>query len=674
MTAYRGKETDVVLSPMFRSIYEQIVLNVFLRNKWTHFIRFSRDGEKIFAVGDRGNLRIWDIESQGLVGTINDNIPYNRGLLKISPDEKILVWIHPDMITHIWDIEKQELIHEINFVSERNEYWTSSVEFTHDGKYLVYVFQTSGILVFNTNDWSLHKKFPGKGMLDNPHGIVGQETKIGINNCDKTISIYDIPSDQILARFGPFAHNISHVFFNQTGDLVCVRVSGILRFFDINKNAEVLCLETDSYFNYGRFSYDSNFFIFKEKHAIVRAVKLSDRTVIPSLSKLQPEERIQSVEFAIHPFKQEVAISCGNFIEIINLDSFTIKKSTELTPCSIYELVYSPDGNYIAVGANTDEIVRIIDADTGKLIRRLCPLDCQGVHFSRTNDNQYQITLKKGDLVIEEKNLVEVGKTDDYRYLLSDEELFSAFSLSPEEKHIAVGLEDGTIQIWDFSAIIETKKHRIIQKQFASSFKVSTYAITSIAWNPESMTLFATDRLNKIYRCTINDAIECSLFGDSEETIRSLHCSPNGTYLASIQKDGNVAFRDTTNGIIEFIFEHKSVPIIDVTFSHDTDLLASSDVAGKICIWEFPSKKLLQTIDHGTAPIIKIHFDSNPSYLKAIDIVGTYKKWLWKTNEITEEYVCAQEKAYAFRNHVRHIPFPLNIERTRSVLWFGSDI
>jgi len=213
-----------------------------------------------------------------------------------------------------------------------------------------------------------------------------------------------------------------------------------------------------------------------------------------------------------------------------------------------------------------------------------------------------------------------------------------SIAFSPDDKTLAAGSADGTVQLWDVAS----------GHHFADLSEQIVFPVYSVAFSPDGTMLASGDQGNVDYFETIKlwdvasgkEVRTLSLLTFEEDgrtdSVYSVAFSPDGKTLASGSYAGTVKLWDVASG--EELSTLLSVStdtggaysgwytVYSVAFSPDGKILASAGgVDGKVKFWDVTSGTLLRTLN-GSTDAIAVAFSPDGKILASGEEAGI-KLW-----------------------------------------------
>ena len=261
----------------------------------------------------------------------------------------------------------------------------------------------------------------------------------------------------------------------------------------------------------------------------------------------------------------------------------------------VHALAYSPDGRVLATGGD-DRIVRLYDAGSGRLIRRLYGHESRISSLCFAGDG---LTLATGSFDC----TVRFWRVSDGNDLgaIKIRTNVSSLALSQDSSKLAIGEFDGWIRIWDWKANPARE---------LNSIKVDTSWVYSLGFSPDGRSLVA----GTVHGVLVVDLANASPhrrfeIPGSSDFVLSVSYSPDGKTLAAgsgmDMQSGQVTVWDVSDPRTPICSVVESLPVAAVAFSRDGRKLAWAGWDGIVGVSTLdarsPSKAKRYTAHH--API-----------------------------------------------------------------------
>jgi WD40 repeat protein/serine/threonine protein kinase len=144
---------------------------------------------------------------------------------------------------------------------------------------------------------------------------------------------------------------------------------------------------------------------------------------------------------------------------------------------------------------------------------------------------------------------------------------------SPNGKWIALGMQNGQVQIWDF-----------VTGRLSRSFHQHSAGINALCFSHDGFLLASggDDNLVVLYDVLRGEAVRLESHRDG---VRVLAFAPGDKTLVSASNDGTILFWSVANHQVLLTLAHDGGPLSSVTFSPDGNLMATSGNDGTARLW-----------------------------------------------------------------------------------------
>jgi WD40 repeat protein len=230
---------------------------------------------------------------------------------------------------------------------------------------------------------------------------------------------------------------------------------------------------------------------------------------------------------------------------------------------------------------------------------------------------------------------------------ISTSSAIHAIAVSPDNRSIAAGDEDGVIRIWDsgsYELIRKVGKHR--------------GSVTSVSFSPDSRWLVSgsEDESVRIWDCGIGQAIGDPLEGHTDwvhgqrivsgtdKTIRIWSCHTRllvrtikvdeVVYAVALSKDRiaaavgrDVYVLDVETGDRIALMEGHSSNVLTIAFSSDGSLIASGSEDTTIRVWNAEAGKEIHRLDGHTQLVCSVAFSPDSQWIASASADKTERAW-----------------------------------------------
>jgi WD40 repeat protein len=344
------------------------------------------------------------------------------------------------------------------------------------------------------------------------------------------------------------------------------------------------------------------------------ASKLGDRATLihlfqQNLALLQPHQRPAAIDpLDLHP----LGYGAGNLINLLshlqadltgaNLSGLTIRQaylhdtplqqvnftSVNAIQCAfaetvsdVYGLAFSPDGTLVAMVGITG-ILSVYRVTTGEWLYAIPAHGSvsMGVLFDSAGTSLFTCSFDRQICRWDAAtgNRVRSWQTDSSMWDIA---------LSPDEKYLASGHENGTIQIWDLQTLAQIC---VLSEHIGM--------VTSVDLHPQLPLLVSSsiDRTFKLWDCQTGKCLKTATAHTN--IVWEVKFNPQGTGIASVSNDGLAKLWNLDLECLH-TFEVGTVLGHPIAFSPDGELFACGCNDAKIRLWDVASGRLLRVLPSG---------------------------------------------------------------------------
>ena len=309
------------------------------------------------------------------------------------------------------------------------------------------------------------------------------------------------------------------------------------------------------------------------------------------------------------------------------------------------ERVVSPDKSQIAErGRYGDAVVRLFDARTNQLIRRLegHPGIIYALAFS---PNGKIVASGSGDNTI---TFWEPKSGALVKSLFGHKRKVTAIAFSGDSQLLVSGSEDDTVKIWN---VADWRLERTI-----TSFTAGVGGIKAVAISPDKrfvisgggtrIQVWDTATGNKI--STLETHESHSGPGPHGETmtwccgsdVLALAYSPDGSLIVSTHDDETIKFWDPEKAEPTRVIKGRFPDVQSVAFSPDGKMIATGYHEGKarVDLWSVQTGELIGSLDKDSDYVQSISFSGDGKLIVTSDIGGDLKLYNVKTGKLVREF------------------------------------
>lgn len=511
-------------------------------------VAFSPDGKTVASGSGDGTVRISEAITGRQIHTL-DSYSYQVFSVAFSPDSSFIAGGCGDNMVKIWDATSGKLIRTLT--GHRSV--AMSVDFSPDGK-----FVASGSADNTVRIWDAVSGHPVRTITGHMKEIrsikYSPDAKFIVSGSgDNTIRIWAAATGNQIRSLSNEGSPLS-VCYSPNGEFIVFGTGGKeIKIWNMSSGdpVQVLTGYKNEVWSVD-FSPDGKFLASGSDDGTFRIWDVALR--IPVLSRSN-SGRVLCVSYS--PDGKFVACVNGIYITLWGVPTGNMVKSVK-TEDFHTSLKYSSSGAFIVSGAPDKHIIMVFDITNEKII-------------------------------IGGRSFVKKVRT---------------VSLSPDEKLISSGFDDGTIEIASFSEFVgslsyfpifyfqlSTTGHRYnIESCFGGyhrfrEFHGHTDSVSSVNFSPDGKTVVSGSDDNTVRVWDTESGDQISVMTGHTDSINSVNFSPDGKFVVSGSTDNTVRIWDATMGDNIKILAGHSDAVKSVIFSPDGKIIATSSSDNTIRIW-----------------------------------------------------------------------------------------
>jgi len=258
---------------------------------------------------------------------------------------------------------------------------------------------------------------------------------------------------------------------------------------------------------------------------------------------------------------------------------------SELTPSNkmegheftVWSLATTPSGQMIISGGQ-DATIRLWDFASGKEIHKFVGHEGPIYNMVMMQDGKHLVSIADRDLAVK---IWDIHKRELVSSLAPNSAHVTAVAVSPDQRFIVTGGEDGFTRSWDIDrgVLLRTSEHE--------------HGIYSMAISPDGRHLLCGSRR-----------------------------TPGERY------PGVVWIRDFEIGtLLKTLSGHKG-HVTAITMTADSKYVLSGDQHGSVYLWDLETGTLLKTMSGHSAPILTIHVSHDGQHVITGSPDGTVRVWI----------------------------------------------
>jgi WD40 repeat protein/DNA-binding SARP family transcriptional activator len=547
-----------------------------------------RSGQLVVAeqslLTEQGALRFWDPQSGELVLAIEE--ASSSIAASFSPDGRWLITTHHGAI-NLWEVESGSLIHELSHGSS-----------------------------YPRADWS-------------PDG-----RRVATAGGDGTVRIWDAATGELSAAF-PVPTPAAFARWVADGDalLVWSAIDPRMHLLDVSTGNHLVDLDHEGTAIDARISPDG-------RHAVSVGSDATARIwMLPAGDELAVLEGFSDWVWTGRFSPDGALVLVGDdtgTVRLAETGEGTTRFEEQAHDGAVIDAAFSPDGTMVAT-ASVDGTVMVWGVETGHLqgvlnLNGSVAPDIGRVSVAFTPD---------GRRIITRASTIEVWDVPPgpSAVLSGHERDVAALDVSPDNRLLATGGRDGTLQLWELP-----------DGELTEAMEVHESHMTAISFSPDGTTLVSA---NPFQSTASQSPFPASIWQvDTGELVRSLttpqtggrSCphvcqtfsaafSPDGATIVTSGQDGVIRLREAATGQTVRAIDASERRLVAVTFSPDGRLIAAAGVAN-VSLWQSTSGELARVLD---APGIAVAFDPTGDLLAVAGDDGTATLWEVETGRRVAE-------------------------------------
>ncbi|WP_024335512.1 nSTAND1 domain-containing NTPase [Desulfotignum balticum] len=648
----------------------------------TQSVFYSPDGKGLCSASSDRTIRVWNGVDKTTVSLKDEAYQEPRKLPKgprpmaFSPGGKILASCVEGRTIRLWDAVSGKLQKRLNGHTSV----VTSLSFSPDGKTLVSGSMDRTIRVWDVVSGKAKSEFSGHFNSVNSISFSPDSRIIASGSQDGRVILRDVISGEVKSYLQSHEKGVNCLAFSPDGGtLASGSTDTTIKLWNLDSGRGILSLTLHGHaksISVITFSPDGKLLA----SGANRSVIIWDTVSGKLKAELKTDSRIAALSFS--PDGQILALALNNGTIVLwnpTSENQRITLKGDGWGNSLDHMCFSPDSKTLASASIDDGMVRFWDVNTG---------DAKGVltkgvfsnymcfssdgQFLALETNDYSDSVRIAsvqlwDMASQKLILTLKGYPGNYR----------SMQFSPDGKILAIGSDDGTLQLWDLSpknnvvqlkgggivselvfshdgtTLASRQREGIIRLLDLSSQKVKDMSlhghwIDFQALSPDCKLVALGSNNTVRLQNLISGREQVSLAGHSAG-LKSLKFSFDGQILAAWFEEGVIQLWNTSSGKLKTTIKGQSGEIISLFFSPDADLLASN-VNGTLQLWDVSSSQEKYVLKNPPNDFSAGAFSTDGRILASGSVNGRIRLWKLNTGEIKKVIIGHSEavKTLAF--------------------------
>ncbi|MBT9313525.1 TIR domain-containing protein [Leptothoe kymatousa] len=206
-----------------------------------------------------------------------------------------------------------------------------------------------------------------------------------------------------------------------------------------------------------------------------------------------------------------------------------------------------------------------------------------------------------------------------------DETQVLSVAFSPDGKQLAIGLENGDIELWQ----IEPQRRKF------TTIRHSDDPVTDLAFSHNGQ-IIASASEDKTVRLWKKDGTPLKTLTQHIASVRAVEFSPDGKLLATGADDSTLRLYTSDGKFLKTLRGHRA-QVKGIAFSPDSSMLASASWDETVRLWKSTGESIRDIRGHNTL-VYDVGFSPDGKYLASASWDKTIKTWTLKGEPITTVY------------------------------------
>lgn len=294
------------------------------------------------------------------------------------------------------------------------------------------------------------------------------------------------------------------------------------------------------------------------------------------------------------PDGKTIAVGLGGDIQLRDAESLDPGSVLQGHSGNISALAFSPDGEFLASGAENENNVRVWEVGASSEARQLEGHSGWIRSLAFSPDGRLIASGSTDQTVI----IWDAQNGSQIHTLEGHSDFLGAVAFSPDGDALASASRDGTVRLWDVRSGEQRDDFAFTAPENPAAEGGAPFWLTGVSFSPDGETIAVGSISGSVH---LLDAAtgrqEQELEGHAGwVVIRGLSFSPKGDLLASASLDGTVHLWSTGTGADRGTLQQLGLRLLGLAWSPDGQrLVTSSDTAGNIAVWNVSNQEVEQS-------------------------------------------------------------------------------
>ena len=349
------------------------------------------------------------------------------------------------------------------------------------------------------------------------------------------------------------------------------------------------------------------------------------------------EKPIKPIAFS--PDGKYLAIGADDgILRVIEVETGKEQYKSPSRNTRIESLAYSPNGNMIVVGDNNTQIAIYAPAQTNQLVMTVPGIDLGGVQgVAFTPDNSAVVACG-----LDSKVRLTAGPKPDgtsagntttkLREYIGHSGPVSALAITPDGNSLVTGgSEDSTIRVWELSSGKQLRLFQCYQKG-----KNKGVSALTVRGDGKQIASGSEDGSMRLW--DLNAVDEHRAFTEASDSLWAVAASPDGKRVATAGGDKIIRIYNMETAKLEVSLPGAKSPITSLAFFPDSNRLAAAGGDQVVAIWDIARAKVIAKFQGHESAILTLAISDDGKWfvsgsadrtVRAFDPVGEKLLWTW---------------------------------------------